>query len=185
MHGQIGFRHALAVAQLLFFLAVSGYSQFSRYEMRGVPASARDPFGLNGGGAHEWVQVCAIVNAPAVMALGWIGRIVPAFLSWIAILIVGAGVFAQWYVVGLWRDESVGLARSRSLAGDGWILRVFLWLGFAAAGLVGLTAVGVQIFLFESSNAILISLAIWCGFFAIFFLARIRGTSGDGSTLKI
>src|ERR1700675_1036233 len=113
MNRQIGFRHALAAAQLLFFLAVTGYSQCARHEMR---SPAEDPFNSAVGSAHEWVQICATVDAPAVMAFGWIGRAVPQPLSWIAIVLTGAGIFAQWYLVGLWRDQSAVLIQLESSA---------------------------------------------------------------------
>jgi len=188
MRGQVGFRHSLAAAQLLLFLAVSGYSLYARYEMRNASGESGQMLGAPGNSPHEWVQVCAIVNAPAVLAFGWIGRVVPAFISWIAIAFTGAGVFAQWFVVGLWRDESAGLIRRIEPTRARRSVRILWWFGFAAAILVGILAIAAQVFYFESSNSFLISLTIWCGFFAAFLLARIRGTgptAGGELTLKI
>jgi|HubBroStandDraft_6_1064221.scaffolds.fasta_scaffold362449_2 hypothetical protein len=185
MNRQIGFRHALAAAQLLFYLAVTGYSQYARHR---IHSSTYDPFSLTGGGAHEWVQICAIVNAPAVMAFGWIGRELPPSLTWIAIILTGAGIFAQWYLVGLWRDESSTLLQSEHPTIPALATLILWWLGLVAASLVGLLSVAVQIFLFKTSNAFLISLAIWCGFFAAFLLRRIQGKGravSDGSVFKI
>jgi hypothetical protein len=185
MNRQIGFRHALAAAQLLFFLAVTGFSQYTRHQ---IHSSTYDPFSLTGGSAHEWVQVCAIVNAPAVMAFGWIGRELPSSLTWIAIILTGAGIFAQWYLVGLWRDESTTSLQSERPATHAPTTLVLWWFGLVAASLAGLLSVAVQIFLFKTSNPFLISLTIWCGFFAAFLLKRIRGKGtqvGDGSVFKI
>jgi hypothetical protein len=182
MNRQIGFRHALAASQLLFFLAVTGYSQYTRHQ---IHSSTYDPFSLAAGSAREWMQVCSIVNAPAVIAFGSIGRAVPPQLSWIAIVFTGAGIFAQWYLVGLWRDESAApLQRERPAT-----LTVLLWwMALVAAIAAGLLSVAVQVFLIKTSNAFLISLAIWCGFFTAFLLRRIRGKDrpdSDGSVLKI
>jgi hypothetical protein len=182
MNQQIGFRHALAAAQLLFFLAVSGYSQYARHEMR---SPTEDPFNSAAGSAHEWVQICAIVNAPAVMAFGWIGRAVPPALSWIAIVFTGAGIFAQWYLIGLWRDESALLAQREPPAK---LIVILWWVALVAVTLAGLLSVAVQIFLFQTSNAFLISLAIWCSFFAALLWVRIRGKERPvtgGSIFKI
>jgi|ERR1700690_1762321 len=182
MNRQIGFRHALAAAQLLFFLTVTGYSQYTRHQIHN---SAYDPFSLTAGSAHEWVQVCSIVNAPAEIAFGWIGRSVPPQLSWIAVVLTGIGIFAQWYLVGQWRDESAGLIhRERPTT-----LTVLLWsIALVAAILAGLLSVAVQVFLIKTSNAFLISLAIWCGFFAVFLLRRLQEKNRSefgGSIFKI
>src|ERR1700723_1201988 len=185
MKRQIGFRHALAAAQLLFYLAVAGYSQYTQHQ---IHSSTYDPFSLTGGGAHEWVQICAIVNAPAVMAFGWIGREFSSALSWIAVVFTGAGVFAQWYLVGLWRDESATFLQNERPTMTAPATLILWWLGLVAAGLVGLLSAAVQIFLFKTSNAFLISLTIWCGFFAAFLVRRIRGKGrpvSDGSVFKI
>jgi hypothetical protein len=171
MNRQIGFRHALAAAQLLFFVAVTGYSQYTRHQIHN---STYDPFSLTAGSAREWMQVCSVVNAPAVMAFGWIGRAVPSQLFWIAIVFTGAGIFAQWYLVGLWRDESSALIQFESPAKPAAATLILWWAGLAAASLTGLLSVAVQVFILRSSNAFLISLAIWCSFFATFLLARIR-----------
>lgn len=171
MNRQIGFRHALAAAQLLFYLAVTGYSQYARYQ---IDSSTYDPLSLTGGSAHEWMQVCSIVNAPAVIAFGWIGRAVPSQLAWIVIVLTGAGVFAQWYLVGLWRDESSVLIQFENPAKPAAATLILWWAGLVAASLTGLLSVAVQLFIIKTSNAFLISLAIWCFFFATFFLARIR-----------
>lgn len=174
MNREFGFRHALAAAQVLFFLAVSGYSQYSRYEMRS--SAGDDSSAPAGAGVRELVQVCAIVNAPAVLAFGWIGKVVPAFVSWFAIVLTGAGVYAQWYVVGLWRDESTEVIQRKAFTKVRRTVRLFWWVGAIAAILAGALSIAAQILYLESSNAFLISLAIWCGFFAVFLIARIRGT---------
>jgi len=171
MNRQIGFRHALAAAQLLFYLAVAGYSQYTRHQIHN---STYDPISLTAGSAHEWVQVCSIVNAPAEFAFGWIGRSVPSQLSWIGIVFTGAGIFAQWYLVGLWRDESSALIQFESPSKPAAAMLILWWAGLVAASLTGLLSVAVQVFIFKSSNAFLISLAMWCSFFATFLLARIR-----------
>ena len=146
---------------------------------------AEDPFNSAAGSAHEWVQICAIVNAPAVMVFGWIGRAVPPALSWIAILFTSAGIFAQWYLIGLWRDESALLAQREPPAKLAVIL---WWVALVAVTLAGVLSIAVQVFLIKTSNAFLISLAIWCCFFSAFLVLRIRAKNKpntDGSIFKI
>lgn len=170
----IGFRHALATAQLLFFLAATiPYEYQMRHPIRG----GREDVGwdLREFAPPEWVQVCGVVNAPAVIIFAGLGTLVPRQLSWIVVAFMGAGVFLQWYLVGLWRDRRAGLisrdrARATHSSRAGLI---FVWLGLVVAAISALLAIAAQIFYFESSDSFLVSLTIWCGFFAAFLLARI------------
>jgi hypothetical protein len=185
----IGFRHALATAQLLFFLAVMIPYQYQLYERRHPAAEKKSDVGwdLTEFGPPEWVQACEIVNAPAVIACAGIGIFVPERLSWIVVALMGAGIFLQWYFVGLWRDISAGNVSRDSRAPLSRVGRILLWLGLFTASVSGLLAIAAQVFYFKSSNSFLISLAIWCGFFAAFLLARIRGwdaSASDGLSLR-
>jgi hypothetical protein len=190
MFQPIGFRHALATAQLLFYLAVMIPYEYQLYELRHPVAGNRNDVGWDPSefGPPEWVQACAIVNAPAVIVFGGLERFVPARLSWIIVAFIAAGVFLQWYLVGLWRDRSAGLTSRESTTQSSRVGLIFVWIGLVVAGVSALLAIAAQVFYFESSNSFLISLTIWCGFFAAFLLAQLRGrgtTDSGGSTLKI
>src|ERR1700735_4612675 len=173
----ISSRHALATAQLIFFLAVMIPYQYQLYEWRHPAATSKNDVGWNYTqfGPPEWVQACEIVNAPAVLASVGVGWFLPEQASWIVIALMGAGIFLQWYLVGLWRDISAGVALRKTRTPNSRSAHFFLWSGLIIAATLGFVAIGAQVFYFKSSNSFLISVAIWCGFFAAFLLARIRG----------
>lgn len=183
----IGFRHALATAQLLFFLAaVIPYEYQMRHPIRGGQGDVG--WDLREFGAPEWVQVCEVVNAPAVVISAGLGKLVPERLSWVVVPFISAGVFLQWYLVGLWRDKRAGLTSRVSATHSSRAGLIFAWLGLAVATISALLAIAAQIFYFGSSDPFLVSLTIWCGFFAAFLLARIlrRDEPESGNlTLKI
>ncbi len=179
----ISFRHALATAQLIFFLAVMIPYQYQRYEWRHPAAASKNDVGwdLTQFGPPEWVQACEIVNAPAVMVSAGIGALLPEQASWIVIALMGAGIFLQWYLVGLWRDINAGVASRKTRTPNSRSANFFLWFGLIIAATSGVIAIAAQVFYFKSSNSFLISVAIWCGFFAAFLLARIQGQDISGS----
>jgi hypothetical protein len=190
MRQGISFRHALATAQLIFFLAVMLPYRYQLYEWRHPPAASKNDVGwdLTQFGPPEWVQACEIVNAPAVSVAVGIGWFLPEPASWIVIALMGAGIFLQWYLVGLWRDITAGVASRKTRTPSSRSARFFLWFGLIIAATSSFIAIAAQVFYFKSSNSFLISLAIWCGFFAAFLLARIRGNDSPdsgGSIFKI
>jgi hypothetical protein len=185
MFERIGFRHALAFAQLLLFLVVMIPYEFQRYEMRHPAENANgDLLDLAKLAAPEWVRVCGIVNAPAWIVFAGLGRFLPERLSWLVFTFIGGGVFLQWYFVGLWRDQRVGaISGGRTeLSARG---RIFAWVGIVVAGIAGVLAIGAQVFYLEDSDSFLISLAVWCGFFVVMLFAQIRWKSPEKSGASI
>jgi hypothetical protein len=184
----ISFRHALATAQLIFFLAVMIPYQYQLYEWRhpapeDVNTVGWDPTQF---GPPEWVQACEIVNAPAVMVSAGIGALLPEQASWIVLALMGCGIFLQWYLVGLWRDISAGVASRKTRTPNSRSAHFLLWFGLVIAAACSFIAIAAQVFYFKSSNSFLISLAIWCGFFAAFLLAQIQGHDiSDSSGLRL
>lgn len=190
MFQRLGFRHALASAQLLFFLAVMIPYQYQLYELRhpapGNPGAVG--WDLTEFAPPEWVQVCGVVNAPAWIVFGWLGSFLPERFSWIVVAFMGAGVFLQWYFVGLWRDKRAGLTARDSAALTSRTGVIMAWVGLSIACLSCFLAIAAQVFYLEESNSFLISLTIWCGFFAasLLWCIRRRGAADcSASTLKI
>src|ERR1700733_1366112 len=133
----IGFRHALASAQLLFFVAVMIPYQYELYGWRHPGTGNTNEVGwdLLEFGPSEWVQVCEIVNAPAVIVSAVIERFVPRRLSWIVEGFMGCGVFLQWYLVGLWRDKSAGLTSRETTPKSSPTGLVLVWIGLVVAAI--------------------------------------------------
>lgn len=186
MLDRIGFRHALAFAQMLLFLAVMIPFEFQRYEMRHPVEDNKGSVSLELAelATPEWVRVCGIVNAPAWIVFGELGSLLPERLSWLVFTFLAGGVFLQWYFVGLWRDQRVGAIPSiqTGLTARG---RIFAWAGIAVAGIACVLAIAAQIVYLEDSNSFLISLAVWCGFFVLMLLAQIRRKSSAKGSASI
>jgi hypothetical protein len=120
-----------------------------------------------------WVKECIVMNAPAAIVIGPIGTLLPERFEWPILALLGAGVFFQWYVVGLWWDRRGGAIAGSAVKASRTRL-ILAWSGLVIAGLCCILSIAAQIFYFEDSNSFLISLTIWCGFFSIFLVGRIR-----------